>query len=776
MTFLKKPNRLFAYAILLYGLTACDADDGENGIDGAQGPQGVQGPAGEDGRDLTNPALATSIDLGPFDCTAEELAENADKNCRLYIKGSMNSWSSRPEAELTHQGNGVYIALFKMNQGDFSFKISDPDWSAERDLATGTDVSAAITLDTPMMLQRKYTADDGAFYDNQNMDITVTGDDQIFRFTLDASDTINNPTLLIENITESDTSNLTKPLYLVGSFNNYTAHEDFLFEYVGAGNYEVFVEFTESQYVNFQVQQGDEYSNKYGSLKDDTLTLHDGTSVLTTTPGGQMASEVVAGVYKFTISMLGDGQLGVPVTMQKVRATAGHDQVTGSNLATNLTSDGSLFAETFAWSAAGTVLPILTNDETQAAENARVNAVAATAGSYTATLTINQGNTTEESDSVTVDVLDLDGVKNIVFLIGDGMGYGSVEAARMYKGAPLAMEGLPGVGEMLTASADTLGYELNEINGDDYFTDSAAAGTALATGRKASAGVISVAVPGDGSDLKTIMEYARDAGMSIGVVATADCAHATPASFVAHGPNRNDYAQLSESIYLEVQPNLTFCGTRTYQNNGTDMHTVNATAGGYTIVNNETEMNALVADATYANNSYKLAGLFGPKDYANEHSGIPYVANTEGHTYAAYDIPTVAEMSAKAIEIMSQNPNGFMLMIEGSQIDWAGHSNSIVDNVQETLAFDDAIAETMAWANGRTDTSVVVTADHECGGLTVDADNGAGEYPTVSWKWGSHTNWPVPVYTWGVNADAFDARVFDNTSIFNVMLGGIQAD
>ena len=250
MNFLLTRQLLICF-LLVVGLSACNVFEGDTGAQGAAGQDGANG------QDLTNPDLATNIDFGPFGCTDSELTATPDKNCRLYIKGSMNSWSSRPEAELTHQGNGVYIALFRMSPGSYSFKISDPAWSAERDLAIGTGASADVVLNTPMTLQRKYTAQDGTSYSNQNMTIAVTGDeDQIFRFTLDASGTINQPTLMIENVTAADSSNLTQPLYLVGSFNNWSAHEDFLFEYEGAGSYEVMATFDAPQYISFKVQQG----------------------------------------------------------------------------------------------------------------------------------------------------------------------------------------------------------------------------------------------------------------------------------------------------------------------------------------------------------------------------------------------------------------------------------------------------------------------------------------------------------------------------------------
>ena len=760
--------RFFGYLFFFFFinvLIGC-ADDGQDGANGQDGA---------DGQDLTQPAFATSIDTGPYQCTEEELAEEAEKNCRLYIKGGMNSWSARPEAELTYQGEGKYVALFKMSPGEYEFKIADPDWSAERDLAIGVDLDAAIPMEAEFPLQRKF--DD---FENQNMQIQVTGDeDQTYRFTLDASQSIDTPSLKVENITGADNSPVEMPMYLVGDFNNWSAHEDFKFNYSGAGRYELLHVFDEAGYINFRVQQGDEFGRRFGSLANNPITLYNGDSVITAQPGGNISANVEQGAYYFSFTMLGDNQAAIPVGLNKVRATAGHDQITAPGVPVNLTGDGSLFADVFNWEIASTDVDLELNaDTTQGTSNKRVNATPNNTGSFEALLTINPDYKSKTNDLVRINVVDVQPAKNIILFIGDGMGYPQVEAARMYKGSPLAMDSFEAAGTLYTASADTLGFELDPRYGQNYYTDSAAAATALATGRKATSGTISVAQPGNGEKYETIMEYAQKRGMSIGIVATSDCAHATPAAFVAHGPSRRDYAALSQSIFTEVKPNLTFCGSRTYD--GTDMHTVNATEGGYTLVHTATELNALtLSEESLTDGSFRLAAIFGPQNYDTESSGIPYVLpnddqTTKNHTYAQYDIPSIATMSEKAVDLLSHNPNGFILMIEGSQIDWAGHNNDIERNVQETLAMDEAVEHVINWAEPRNDTMVMVTADHECGGLEVLENKGANAYPEVKWKWGSHTNQPVPIAAWGLNANVFANQNIDNTSVYNVMRGALQ--
>jgi len=120
-----------------------------------------------------------------------------------------------------------------------------------------------------------------------------------------------------------------------------------------------------------------------------------------------------------------------------------------------------------------------------------------------------------------------------------------------------------------------------------------------------------------------------------------------------------------------------------------------------------------------------------------------------------------------ALSVLSNDPDGFFLMVEGGRIDHACHANDIERCVPETLAFSEAVSLIVAWAAGRSDTLVIVTADHETGGLTVLADNGKGVLPDVTWGTGGHTATPVSIYGWGVNASLV-TNVFANTQVRGV--------
>ncbi|WP_026971449.1 alkaline phosphatase [Aliagarivorans marinus] len=717
--------------------------------------------------------IVTSIDTGPYACTEEELLENANKDCRLYIKGSMNGWSAPPNAQLHYQGDGLHIALFGMEQGSYEFKISDPEWSNERDLAIGADEDKVVTIDTLYNLQRKF--DD---YQNQNMTFVVDdAQEQVFRFTLDASEAaggIDNPNMYIENITDSDTDNLTVPVYLVGDFNDWEVSQDYQFEYQGAGNYQVLVYFEAAGDIQFNFQQGSDSPLVYGALKDRSVNLGEGVSALTSYPGGKMNASVEQGNYVFNISMLGDGQVAVPVSMAKMRAVSGHNKLTAPLVATSVGADGSSDAESYDWQVSGDAAVTLLGDETQTTENFRKLAKADAAGSFDVTLTTNAGTKAELVDSHSVDVIDLLPTKNVILMIGDGMGDGALDVSRAYLGETLFMERGTSHGRSKTASADTLGFEQLPGIGENYYTDSAAAATALSTGRKVNNGVVSLAYPGDGSPLQTILEYAQLSGRSGGIVATSHCVHATPAGFASHGPNRNDFVQLSASMYGDVQPNVTLCGAK--QVSGVDVISQAANDNDYIVANNNTDMQAKLATlpASDADAEILFAGIFGVDE-------IPYISpnryqREKGWSYESLDIPSLPEMSLTAIDILSKNPNGFFLMIEGSQIDFAAHNNDIDRVIEETLDFDDAVAAVVEWAKADGETLVIVTADHETGGLELIRNNGKGERPQVSWSTGDHTNSDVSIFSWGVNKQVFNGHIIDNTSINNIMRGAFDAE
>ncbi len=314
------------------------------------------------------------------------------------------------------------------------------------------------------------------------------------------------------------------------------------------------------------------------------------------------------------------------------------------------------------------------------------------------------------------------------------MGFEQVKAAGMYAhGTPgtLPFEAFPHRAEMTTHSADS------------PVTDSAAAATALATGRKVDNGVISLARPGGGGELETLLEHFRDRGRRTGLVTTADVTHATPAAFGAHRPSRNDLSGIFADYLTVTRPNVLFGGT------GAGIPATSVAEAGYALVTDRAGMQALDPEAVAM-----VCGRFGEDHLPYEYDGLGA-------------LPRLSEMTASALSMLGNRAEGFFLMVEGGRIDHAGHVNDIGRNVLETVGFSHTVRVVTDWARGRSDTLVLVTADHETGGLKVLQNNGRGSLPTVSWSTTGHTDARVPVYAWGANARNVSG-VLDNTDLFGI--------
>ncbi|MDE0043079.1 MAG: alkaline phosphatase [Candidatus Poribacteria bacterium] len=330
-------------------------------------------------------------------------------------------------------------------------------------------------------------------------------------------------------------------------------------------------------------------------------------------------------------------------------------------------------------------------------------------------------------------------LKNVIFCIGDGMGFEKVKAAGMYAhgaAGTLSFEAFPYQGEVTTHSADS------------SMTDSAAAATALATGFKVNNGVLSTALPGDGRELYTLLEHFRDQDKSTGLVSTTFITHATPAAFGAHNPSRGNLEEIAGDYLNYTRPNVLLGG------GGNGMSAATAEAADYTVI---TDQQGLLTLDT--KNLSRVSGQFGDTNLPYEYDGLG-------------DLPHLSEMAATALDILARNPIGFFLMIEGGRIDHAGHSNDIERNVCETIEFSKTLRVVMDWSQGRNDTLIIVTADHETGGLQVLENNGAGNFPTVSWTTEGHTSTNVPVYGWGPNAERIGG-LMDNTDLFDVVNNGV---
>lgn len=284
--------------------------------------------------------------------------------------------------------------------------------------------------------------------------------------------------------------------------------------------------------------------------------------------------------------------------------------------------------------------------------------------------------------------------KNVILLIGDGMAAAERTLAYYYAGYPPVMNQLPVVGLFTTHMAEGMGY----------VTDSAAAATSMACGIKTYDGAIGVGV--DKQPCRTILEAARDAGKATGLVATSRINHATPAGFAAHDESRDNYDAIMAD-FLETRVDVIFGGGLQYtlpasaggsRKDGRDLLREFREAG-YAVVTSPAEL----ATAGHL----PVLGLFAKKDMAPELDRDPARE------------PSLAEMTRKAIGLLSQDPEGFFLMVEGSQIDWAGHANDAAYNASDTMAFDEAVAAAVAFAATHPGTLVLVTADHETGLLGI---------------------------------------------------------
>lgn len=328
-------------------------------------------------------------------------------------------------------------------------------------------------------------------------------------------------------------------------------------------------------------------------------------------------------------------------------------------------------------------------------------------------------------------------IRNVILLIGDGMGLADVYAAMTVSEKPLNIEQCNIIGFQKTFSADK------------YITDSGAAGTALATGTKTKNGAIGV--DSLGHRLKSILEIAEEHGLATGLVSTSSITHATPASFIAHQYSRDSYENiamdfLKTDIDVFIGGGIDHFAKRKDKLNLLD----SLKYRGYEV---DTTLALILKSA-----SPKLAGLTAPV-----HN--PY------HLKGRGDMLHLA--SGKAIEILSKSKKGFFLMIEGSQIDWAGHANIADTLVDETLDFDKAVGVALDFARTDGHTLVVITADHETGGVTIVDGNRASQTVKLNFSTKDHTAVMVPVYAFGPCADKFSG-IYDNTDIFKKILSSFD--
>jgi len=287
--------------------------------------------------------------------------------------------------------------------------------------------------------------------------------------------------------------------------------------------------------------------------------------------------------------------------------------------------------------------------------------------------------------------------KNIIYMIGDGMGPAYTTAYRYFKDDPNTKVVDPTV-------FDTILRGMAHTYPDDhtYVTDSAAGATALSSGRKSYNGAI--AVDTDKKPVKTMLEIAKERGMTTALVATSQINHATPASFAAHNESRRNYDEIANDyidnkIAGKLPVDLMLSGGTKYY----------------------------VRDDRNLVEEFKSAGYQYSDDFAalNEIKQIPALGlfAEVGLPFALDENSTrLTQMTSKALDLLDgQNDKGFFVMIEGSQIDWCGHANDIACAMGEMDDFAKSIEQAKAYVDKNPDTLLVITADHSTGGLTLGA-------------------------------------------------------
>ncbi len=335
------------------------------------------------------------------------------------------------------------------------------------------------------------------------------------------------------------------------------------------------------------------------------------------------------------------------------------------------------------------------------------------------------------------------GARRLILVIGDGMGAEQIRAASLYKTGTeegLALQSLPVYSEVATHSAS------------HRVTDSAAAGTALATAVKVENGAVGVRLPGDGADLPTITEDLTERGWRVGLVTTAFTTHATPAAFGAHVRSRLDYGGIARDYLTRSRPHVILGG------GGYGMDPDNVAEAGYTVVTDRHELSSQMRALTASD---RLAGLFGD-------GHLPYLSDGR-----PAEMPGLVEMSQRAVEFLAAGDEGFFLMIEGARIDHAGHANDIERLIPEVLELDAVVEMLLNHPLLEDDTLLVVTADHETGGLSVTDGAGEGVIPTVGWSTNGHTAADVPLFAAGVGAEKC-GEVVDNTLLNGAMLAALD--
>jgi len=327
--------------------------------------------------------------------------------------------------------------------------------------------------------------------------------------------------------------------------------------------------------------------------------------------------------------------------------------------------------------------------------------------------------------------------KNIILMVGDGMGVAQIYAGMTANYGHLNLEKFP-----------VIGFHKNQAS-NNFVTDSAAGATAFACGVKTYNEAIGV--DENGNTIPTILEIAEEKGLATGMIATCSITHATPASFISHQSSR----ALDENIamdFLSTDIDVFIGGGRKFFASRTD---------GVNLID------------SLKNHSYQIANSI--EEVQQIQSGKLAAFLAEGHQarFSRGRGDELVKSTEVALNLLKMNKKGMFLMIEGSQIDWGGHANDTQYIVEEMIDFDNAIGKVLEFASKNKNTLVIITADHETGGFTVN--NGSTKTGMVEGKFttGGHTGVMIPVFAYGPGSEAF-AGIYENNEIFHKMMSAFR--
>lgn len=329
-----------------------------------------------------------------------------------------------------------------------------------------------------------------------------------------------------------------------------------------------------------------------------------------------------------------------------------------------------------------------------------------------------------------------DNPTNIILLIGDGMGLTQISAAMYSNNNRLALAKFPVIGFHKSHAANEL------------ITDSAAGGTAIACGIKTNNG--NIGTDENGLPTLSILEELDSMKFSTGMIVTSTIVHATPAAFAAHRARREMYEEIALD-YLDANVDLLIGGGRQYfQNREMDDRD---------LVNEFENKGYVVMDQLYTTMNKIKWPL--DKNLLYFTADKQPLTVSGGRNYLSFAV-------RQGVQYLEQKSNkGFFLLVEGSQIDWMNHANDGRGVVMETLDFDRAIWEAIQYANRKGNTLVLVTADHESGGMSIEADSRMNKLK-YGFTTNGHTAAMIPVFAYGPGSNLFRG-IYENTTIYHKM-------